>query len=157
MKLTQKHFFYLKTPIKKSLTSHDRRLNWHWFSWGQVAKWPRFFILCVKLTINHVPHALFFRDLSWPDLESGPYLVWHLCLQYILSRPLRSFWSRFVQKLFILPALGFIMQKHQNFTFWPDLDPKVELTLETWSALWGQLDEFFRMPHRLACYDQRLS
>ena len=57
------------------------------------------------------------RDLSWPDLDPDPCLVWHLCSQGIFTSPLRLLWLRFKQKLSILPAQGFVIQKRQNLIF----------------------------------------
>ena len=58
-----------------------------------------------------------FRDLSWPDLNTDPYLVWHSCSECIFASPLRLLWPRFEQKLSLLPALGFVIRKRQNLTF----------------------------------------
>ena len=56
-----------------------------------------------KVTINLVPHArkqIFNSDdLSWPEMDSDPYLVWHLCSQGILTRawqPRGYFWPPLV-------------------------------------------------------------
>ena len=57
------------------------------------------------------------RDLSWPDLDPDPCLVWHLCSQGIFTSPLRLLWLSFKQKLSILPAQGFVIQKRQNLIF----------------------------------------
>ena len=39
------------------------------------------------------------------------------CSQGVVTSPLRLLWLSFEQKLWILPALGFIIQKGQNLTF----------------------------------------
>ena len=93
-----------------------------------------FWIICVKVTINHVSHArkriVYFCNLSWPDLDPDPCLVWHLSLQGILNSPLRSLWPSFEQKLSISPALSFIIQKRQNLTF------DLTLARESTSLIW---------------------
>ena len=58
-----------------------------------------------------------FRDLSWPDLEPDPYLVWRLCSKDIFTSPLKPLWPSFEQELSILPTLCFVIQKRQNLTF----------------------------------------
>ena len=76
-----------------------------------VQKWPLVPYARKKLILVTI------RDLSWPDLDPDPYLVWHLCSQGIFNSPFRLLWLSSEQKLSILPSLGFIIQTRQNLTF----------------------------------------
>ena len=80
-----------------------------------------FLIKREKVTINHVSYPwkrIFYSgDLSWPDLDLYPYLERHLFSQGIFNNPWRLLWLSFEQKLSILPALGFIIQKRQKLNF----------------------------------------
>ena len=80
-----------------------------------VQKWPE--IMC-RLPKKEFLISVTLRDLSWPDLDANPYLVWHLCSQGVFNSPLlRLLWLSFEQELSIFPAQGFIIQKCQNLTF----------------------------------------
>ena len=91
---------------------------------GQIAKWLRFLNSTCKSDYKSCaacPKKSFifvtFRDLSWPNVEPDPYLVWQWCSQCDFTSPLWLLWLSFKQKLSILLALGFIIQKRQNLTF----------------------------------------
>ena len=123
--MAQEHTFFIRNFRFENLTFCDPRLTWH-FSVVDLYEVRMqndldFWIKCVKVTINHVSHArkriVYFCDLSWPDLDPDPCLVWHLRLQGIFNSPLMSLWPSFEQKLSISPALSFIIPKRQKLTF----------------------------------------
>ena len=94
-----------------------------WLAWFRLQNGSEFWIIRVKVTINHVLQArkiliwVTFRDLSLPAVDPGSYFVWHLGSQGIFTSPLRSLWLSYEQKLSILLALGLIIQKSQKLTF----------------------------------------
>ena len=125
MKLLKKHIFFKKnenlTLCDPVLTQPFSVVDLHWV---RLQNGLDFRILRAKLTISHVSHVqkvflilVTFLDLCWPDLDHDPCLVWHLCSQSIFTRPLILLWLSVDQKLSILPALGFVIQKRKNMTF----------------------------------------
>ena len=111
-----------------------------------------FWILRAKVTINHVPHArkrIFDSgDLSWPDLDPDPYLVWRLCSHGIFTSPLRLLWPSFEQKTINITDPRFRHTETSKFDSWPDLDPRLKVNLRILSMHWKDLVESFRTPPR---------
>ena len=129
---SESHNFYSKITIR----IYDRIYDQSWpepflalTCMGQIANWLRFLNYTCKSDLKSCAACpkkknlwfwwpfVTYRDLSWPDRDPDAYLVWHLCSQNIITSPFRLPWLSFEQKLSILPALGFIIQKWQSSTY----------------------------------------